>query len=154
MTRSGAGLATASTLLVAVLLVVIYVIDPILTITPDLQRLYGAPDHQSMWQLATVWAITAIGGALALAQWGISAKQTTVTNAGVALLTLGGACASSFLVSFPIGLGFIIDAENGGYYSGGTGALAPAGTVAIVGSCAVLASAVVLVADLVRNLNR
>lgn len=154
MTRLGAGVAIASILLIAVLLVVIYVIDPIQTITPDLQRLYAAPDHQSMWQIAMVWAIIAIGVALALARWGISARNTRVTNAGVALLALGGACASSFLVAFPVGLGFMIDAEIGNFYSGGTGDPAPAGTVAIVGICAVLASAVLLVADVIRNLNR
>ncbi len=146
------GVVIGTVLLVAWSVLLVYVIDPAQRITPDLDRLYAAPGHQPLWWLSIGWAVAAILTSMAFAIWGITRTRSWVTNAGLAILALGGAAASSLLPAFVIGLGFMIDAENGGFYAGWSGGPNYFAVTVVSGFLAILVAALVVVVDLIRTL--
>jgi hypothetical protein len=126
MTAFGILLGLIGTILTAFITFVIYVLDPIGFITVPLSELYAAPDHEPMYPLTAGWAIVALASV-----WGfafVEARRTRSTASagrrawllrtfgGVTLL--GAIALSSLVPGFPIGLGFITDAETGGYFTG------------------------------------
>jgi hypothetical protein len=158
MTRFGILLGVGCTLLVRVVLLLIYVVDPLLTITPDLNRLYSAPDSQPLYPIAFGWAILTLA-----VVWGACLLESIqyrtgfprgalqiLTRLAGALALIGGICVTSFGPSFSIGLGFILDAEDGGFYEGG----GPELLVELVFGGAALLGAAVVVAIIAGILNR
>jgi hypothetical protein len=126
MTAFGILLGLIGTILTAFITFVIYVLDPIGFITVPLSELYAAPDHEPMYPLTAGWAIVALASV-----WGfafVEARRTRSTaSAGRrawllrifgAVALLGGVALSSVVPGFPVGLGFITDAERGGYFTG------------------------------------
>lgn len=127
MSWFGVLLGVIGTALTAFVVVAIYLLDPLDFITVPLQELYDAPNHDPMYGLTAGWAVLAVASVwgVAVLEGRLARRRTEEMRRGRwplrafgAAALLGGVTVSSLVPGLPIGLGFITDAEFGGYFTG------------------------------------